>query len=314
MAISTYQEISWGNPESFYLSQVWSLYCRQIDWTWQLCNLGYYGLADPMFGSKNPNPDILAFHPDMGDVQHIHITGFEDYEFGDNIEADKEQISSEFSDCSESNSVTNEIVSEYLSSRNHEFSPSIQEVVCVVPKSVYDQYETHVKREANDKDLIIWLIDSNGKTLVWKEEGNHSNLALDEEISSRLKAYPSSNDVLQYSRSTNQNRLEYEFIARMVRHCGRMGIREISFSEVDEIMVSTSPPILGHIPKEDREEEFWANFLYNMLNTYDLLEQSESESDTYIWKGQKFVNEPRYRHRILKDVGDELDITVKGGL
>lgn len=312
MAISTYQELSWDNSQSFYLSQVWSLYCRQIDWDWQLCNLGYYGYADPRFENGDPSPDILAFHP-QGDVQHIHIECFQDYDSPSDENTDKSQISEVITNISESKSVSDQTVTTYLSKRDdHDFTPTTQEVVCVLSSEIYEEYSADINREVKEKDIILWLIEPNGKTAIWKETGSHSNLTLDDEISNRLKAYPSSNDLLKYTRSTDRDRLKYEFIQRLSRHCGRMNQLSFAFEEADEIMVSTHPPILGHLPEEVRKEEYWADFLWTMLNRLDLLKQSEEEPDRYRWTEKRFIREPRHRHKILSRVQSFLGLAREG--
>lgn len=311
MAISTYQELSWENSKSFYLSQIWSLYCREINWDYQLCDLGYYGYADPVFSDTNHEPDILSFHP-KGDVQHLNIETFEDYTFGEDEKVDREKIENRITSVAESKLVSDETVSNYLDSRKHDFEPTIQEVVCVLPADVYEEHPDFIEGEISDQNIILWLVEANGTTSIWKEVGSHSNLTLDDEISSRYKAYPSSNDILRYSRSTDDDRLKYEFIQRLVRHCGRMNITEFSFEEVDNIMVETNPPILGHIPENDRKDNYWANYIYSMLHRFDLLELSEKGENIYIWKQEKFVNEPRYRHRILRELKESLDLDSEG--
>lgn len=311
MAISTYQELSWDNPQTFYISQIWSLYCRDIDWEWQLCNVGYHGYADPRFSSAEPNPDVLAFHP-QGDVQHVHIKSFPSYEFGSDEATDKQKIRDVISGVSEAMSIPDETVTTYLSKRGHDFTPETQEVVCVLPNDVYTQYESYIDQKIEDENLILWLVKPNGKTEIWKETGNHSNLTLDTEMESRLKAYPSSNDLLQYTRSTSQDRLKYEFIQRLARHCGRMNKLSFTFEKADEVMIKTHPPILGHLPEADRKDDYWADFLWSMLNRFDLLEQSEEEPDRYVWTRKRFVREPRYRRKILRNVRDELGLDGGG--
>jgi len=309
MAISTYQELSWGNSQTFYLSQIWSLYCRELHWDWQLCDLGYYGYADPRFDSDVPSPDILAFH-EQGDVQQIHIETFPGYEFGANNRTDKSRLKDAISEAAKSNAVSSDVVSTYLKKRSHKFSPSTQEAVCVLPYEVYEQYESFIDREINDNNTILWLVKTNGKTQIWKETGSHSNLDLDNEISSRLKAYPSSNDLLQYARSTDDDRLKFEFIQRLARRCGRRNKLSFTFEEADEIMVETHPPILGHLREEVRKEEYWGNYLYYMLNrpSKPLIELGEDEENSYKWTQVRFIQEPRHRHKILSQVRQELGL------
>ena len=307
MAISKYQGITWSSPGAFYLSKIWSLYCRELDWDFQLCNLGYHGLPDPIFGDGNPNPDLLAFHPQDGDLQHIHIRPCEAIDNSSDPDSDIEHLESCFENSHESSAVSAQEVRDYLSGRGYDFIPDIQEIVIVLPNSVYDKHGSFIDREINERDFILWLVESNGNVAIWKEKGSHSNLNLDREISTEMKAYPSSNDLLQYTRSTDRDRLKFEFISRLVRNAGRNNKLRFEFEEVDEIMVSTHPPILGHIPKETRVEEYWGDFLYSMLNTFGLIEQTENPNE-YEWTKEKFANEPRYPHRILENIRDDLEI------
>jgi len=315
MSTSPYNGITWSSREEMYLSKVYSLFSRKVDWGFRLCDLGYYGYADPLLNNDLPNPDLLSFHPTDGDCQHIYIEGCQAIGGSSDSSNDKLYIEERLDEYSDGHSVDRSDVAAYLARKNHDFTPSVQEVVVVLPYHIYDKYTEHISREINEKNIILWVVKQNGNVQIWKEAGSHSSLDLDDKISTELKAYPSSNDLLQYSRSTSRTRLKFEFISRLVRNAGRTRQLTFEFADVDQIMVDNYPPILSHLPKETREEQYWGDFLYGMLNNFDLIEQTESlDSHEYQWTEKNFINEPRYRHRILKRVRDELGVESGGNL
>jgi hypothetical protein len=310
MAVSSQLSKTWHQDFTTYWSQLYTLYSREIFWHDQLCDRGYYGYPDPKYngGSTELNPDLTAFHHD-GDSQHFSIQCFEDLKDQDGgYVSDKEDtVTSKIESLAKFHDIPSGEVSNWLELRDHEFEPEFQEVIILVPKSLYDVYNLEIESVASDEDLIIWTIKPNGASIVQKVFGDHSNRRLENAVSKGLKTYPNANDLLQYSRKTDTDYLKFEFVHKLVNHCARENKREFTFEEIDDIMTESQPPILGHLQREVREEEFWRNFLYSMLQRFKIIEQSEGENK-YRWKRKKFLNEPRYQRRILEDVRSELGI------
>lgn len=310
MAVSTKLNQTWHQDFTTYWSQLYTLYSREIFWQDQLCDLGYYGYPDPKYEQEDKefNPDLTGFHQD-GDSHHIAIECFENVknQDGEYTVGHEDTVQSELESLAELHEIPSEEVSKWLQLRDHDFEPSYQEVITLIPDSLYDIYQSEIDSVAQNEDLIIWTIKPNGTSLIKKESGDHSNRRLEKAVSGGLTTYPSANDLLQFSRKTDTDFLKFEFVHRLVNHCARENKREFAFDEVDEIMTDSQPPILGHLQREVREEEFWQDFLYSMLKRFAIIEQSEVE-DSYRWKMQKFLNEPRYQRRILEEVRSELGI------
>lgn len=313
MAVSTQLDKTWHQDFTTYWSQLYTLYSREIYWHDQLCDLGYFGYPDPKYenGDEEFNPDLTAFHQD-GDSQHIAIQCFESLkdQDGNYLAGQEDTVKSEIESLSDFHQIPSNEVSDWLELREHEFEPQLQEVIVVLPASFYEIYSSEIQTIASKNDLIIWSIKPNGTSVIQKEYGTHSNHRLENAISDGLKTYPSANDLLQFSRKTDTDFLKFEFIHKLVNHCARENKREFTFEEVDEIMTDSQPPLLGHLQRDIREEEFWKDFLYSMLSRFKMIEQSEIEN-TYRWEKVKFLNEPRYQKRIIEEVRSELGIGEK---
>lgn len=311
MATSTHQRISWDNDFTVYWGQLYSLYCPAIHWGSQFCDYGYNGYPDPEFNESGDKvlSDLVAFSS-RGDVQHILIECFDELKDsnGNYLDGNDEQVRSRLESRAEIRSLPDEAIAETIRDRGHEdFSVEVVEVVLLVPEALYESYETLLKECVDDLDLIIWTIKPNGSSIIKKQEGSHTSDQLDIVIEDGLEAYPNSDDLLQFSRKTEVSHLKFAFVKRLLNYCSRNNKREFSFDEVDRVMVDEDPPILGHLKKETREEEFWKQFLHSLLTRFELLEQSDSGVNTYQWR-RKNLGEPRYRQKILNGVKSELGI------
>lgn len=310
MAISIQQAPTWHQDFTIYWSQLYTLYSREIFWKDQLCDIGYFGYPDPQYeiNGNEFTPDLTAFHQD-GDSHHVSIECFEEIKDkdGEYTAGHNETVVSTIQSLSKYHNITSKEVSNWLSLRDHEFEPSHQEIVVLIPASFYSIYNSTIDRVASEEDLIIWTIKPNGSSLIQKEHGKHSNRRLEDRISDGLKTYPSANDLLQFSRKTDTDHLKFQFVHKLVNHCSRENKLEFSFEEIDEIMTDSQPPILGHLPRDTREKDFWRKFLFSMLERFEIIEKGDREN-TYRWKRKKFLNEPRYQSKILEDVRSELEI------
>lgn len=310
MAVSIQQASTWHQDFTVYWSQLYTLYSREIFWQDQLCDVGYFGYPDPQYevNDEEFTPDLTAFHQD-GDSHHIAIRCFEELkdQDGEYAAGHEEAVVSEIRSLSEYHNIPSEEVSDWLTLRDHDFEPSHQEVITLLPSSLYSVYSSEIDAAAEDEDLIIWSIKPNGSSLIQKEYGEHSNRRLETRISNGLKTYPSANDLLQFSRKTDTNYLKFQFVHKLINHCARENQLEFAFNEVDQIMTDSQPPILGHLPRDTREKDFWQKFLFSMLRRFKIIEKGTREN-TYRWKKKKFLNEPRYQSKILEEVRSELGI------
>jgi len=312
MATSTYQRISWDNDYNLYWSQLYSLYSRAIYWDDQLCNYGYRGYPDPGFETDDGKvvTDLIAFST-AGDTQHFLVECFESIQDSENnYKSGKENVvRSTLEEANRLHDLPEDAISRTINRRgDHDFEPQHCEVVVLVPNSFYECYSELLKESVEDFNLIIWTVTPNGSSIIKKIEGEHSSNELNRVISDGLEAYPDSDNLLQYNRKTDASHLKFAFIKRLVSYCSRERQRRFTFKEVDDIMVEHDPPILGHLTAKTRKEEFWRQFLHSMLNRLSLIEQSDTDRNTYKWKRKKFVTEPRYRRKILSGVKEELEI------
>ncbi|WP_415382956.1 hypothetical protein [Halosimplex sp. TS25] len=310
MAVSNYDGNSWHQEFTIYWSQLYALYAHEIIWQDQLCDHGYRGYPDPQYETDDGelNPDLTGFHEE-GDAHHIAIRCFEDIKDGGNkyVEGHEDSVTDEIESLSKYHDIASEEVSDWLSFRDHDFEPNNQEVVALIPRALYAKYSSVIDSAASENDIIVWTIRPNGSSIIEKQCGNHSNRRLERAVSDELKTYPNATDLLQFSRRTDTEFLKFVFVRKLVNHCSRENKLEFTFDEVDTIMTESQPPVLGHLRRETREEEFWRDFLYSMLRRFKIIEKGNDES-TYRWKRKNFINEPRYQSRILENVREDLGI------
>lgn len=295
MAVSTHIEIGWRDIHTVYMSHLYTLYKQNIMTTTpQLCDIGYTAYPDPIYtqGSAEHKPDFIAFSESYGDVQHISVCDFDGVD-PDQIEIEVEKKLTAISDF---NQITDQMVSEYLDLRNIDFSPSLHELVALIPAGIYDSHSTIIDEIANDENLIIWVIETNGSASIWKTFGGHQNLDLDTEIESTYQSYRNGTDLLRYTRGSNEDRLKFEFTQRLVKHCAREGDRGFHINDVDAVMVENEPPVLGHLTPEERER-YWRRCMHSLINRFEMVDSTGRGN--YEWTKKQFVKETRYRQQIL---------------
>lgn len=308
MAITTYEYIGWGEEHTLYLNHLYALYHSEIAWERQLCDIGYIGHPDPIFEDESSTytPDFVAYGSE-GDVQHIDVKGFEYIEshFDGEEEDICDKIAESISDLTKYREITDDMVVEYFEGRGHSVEPSHHEVVALLPYEIYDSYKATVEDAVRESDLILWLIRTNGESKIWKAVGTHSTTGLNEELNSKLRVYPAT-DLVQFTRQTRTSIKKYKFTEKLLKYCAREQKRTFKFEEVDDVMTQTRPPLLGHIPQEEREET-WTEYVYSLLHHLELIEHGEGENE-YRWKKSRFLTEPRDQHQILKEAWNGLGL------
>lgn len=271
-------------------------------WDRQLCDLGYTGIPDPKYtNGAEYTPDLLAYSSE-GDIQHFKIVDCEDNQADSNPEQYLEQ---EFAEANQYQSISEDMIKEYVSLHNESINVDIQEEVVLLPVQKYHQYEEKVNSLISEYDVILWLIELNGCATIWKEAGNHSNMTLDSEAREKYNSYPDGTDLLQFTRKGDSDKLKYAFIQKLVKYCSRNNQREFTFEEVDKVMVEIRPQILYHLPATERKNR-WRDCMHTLLNYIEEVEPV-GES-TYQWKKKQFLKEPRYRNRLLKSVSEQLGL------
>jgi len=292
-----------------YWSQLYTLYAEEILWGDKLCDEGYHGYPEPRYGVDeiDTEPDLFGYHED-GDAHHISVESFSGLkENGDYREDRQDAIQSKMASVSGFEDIPSEDVANWLSTTwGVDFEPNHQEAVILVPHKLYELYESVFEDCVHETGTIVWVIEPGQPSTVSKEAGSHSNRRLENAISSSLSLYPNANDLLQFSRKTQPKYLKFAFVRKLVSYCTRETTREFDFEEVDDIMINSQPPILGHLPRTTREDH-WQDYLYSMLRRFELLEMADAEN-RYRWKKKSFLNEPRYQSRILENVRNELGI------
>jgi hypothetical protein len=283
----------------------------EITWEWQLCDIGYKGYPDPRYrdGGDIYTPDFLAIGQDQ-DIQHIDVKGFEHLE--EHFNNDKEKVSNKINDTiselTKYRNINDEMVRRYLEKRGRDITPRYHEIVVLLPYKVYESYKSVVESSVRSNDLILWIVQTNGESEIWKAVGQHKNEELNNELNSGLRAYPSSNDLIQFTRQTETAIKKYNFIKRLVKYCSRNRTRSFHFDDVDSIMTGNRPRLLYHLPREEREE-IWSNYLYSMIHHLELLEHGSGENE-YRWKKKRFVGASRDQHQIYSKAKSQLGLDI----
>lgn len=302
MSVQDFQIHSHEDDHTIYLSQLYTLYSRDISWHTQLCDIGYIGYPDPKYEINGSvyKPDLLAFNED-GDIQHIEVLDLN----GLDSTSPENDIESRIQDVERFHEISDTSVEEYLEPREHEdFSPVTHEAVVLLPGGKFNQYDDMILEVVDENDLILWVIRPNGTSTITKEHGQHSNITLDNRMSSSIDAYPKGDDLLQFTRETENYLIKYEFTQRLLSYCSRNRQREFIFSEIDLIMTEKRPPMLWQLTEEERAD-IWRECLYAMLHRFNLIEQVGGSA--YQWKKQKILKETRYQNRMIEDVVEQLD-------
>jgi hypothetical protein len=301
MAVSSRQEISWQDKHTTYLSHLYTLYCRELAYGRQLCNLGYRGFPDPVYetDSQPIKPDFLAYGEE-GDIQHIALN-----EFAELDDPEEEDISQAIDEVEKYQKIDDPMVCDYLDLHDIDPDIDIHEITLLVPNYILEQYPHLLRDAVRDRDWILWTIETNGVAEIWKVDGDHANLNLDTEMEAKYESYPKGTDFLRFTRKSDRTRIQFEFIQRLILSCSRDGSRDFHFNEIDEIMIEKYPPLLGHLPRKERIE-YWKPFIHSLLNTYELLESTGQNE--YQWKKKQFVKEPRYRQQILTEMKSKLGL------
>lgn len=309
MASTTFNHLEWNDRHTLYLNQLYTLYHDGISWHHQLCDIGYGGHPDPLYEGEagTYTPDFVAYG-ESGDIQHIDVKGFEN--IAQHFEGDEEKIAdkieSRISDLQKYQEITDEMVSDYLAQKGEDVDVLCHEIVALVPYEVYADFKATIESTVNDNGIILWLIDANGESEIWKAVGEHTIDELNDELNNRLKAYPNGKDLIQFTRDTQEEIKKYKFLEKLLKYCSREKQREFEFDEVDEIMTSVRPPLLSHLPKWEREE-IWREYLYSLLHHLEVLEHGEGENQ-YKWKKKRFTTETRDRKQILSKAKSQLDL------
>lgn len=305
MAVSSFQDLTWRDDHTVFLSHLYSLYHSGVfSRSEQLCDMGYRGFPDPKYETSNGTitTDFLAYNT-QGDAQHISIID------GEGLSAYNEpthRLVEQIQQAEKMNEISSEMVSDYLTLRDEDFIPKFQEHVLLLPNDLYTTHKGVLEEEIGDRDFILWLIETNGSAKIWKEHGKHTNLDLDSELDRVCNTYRSGTNLLQFTRGTSRNRLQFEFTQRLIKYCARHVQQSFSFEEVDNIMVSSQPPMLEHLTKREREEDYWREFIYTLIRRFSLLKAVGGSK--YKWKKQQFLREPRYRQQILNKLATKLDL------
>ncbi|MFD1641803.1 hypothetical protein [Halohasta litorea] len=300
MSLSSYYDLSWNDSHTQCLSRLYSLYFDEIFWEDQLLDIGYNGHPDPTYDldAGVSQPDFIAYNTD-GDVQHISIIDID----ATPPENEKELIESELSQLEKYEEISEEMINKFLSLRNKSLSVNHQETVALVTDKTYNNHRDKFKSVVQELGIILWSIKEQDTPLIKKVSGEHASIELNRMLNSGVNVFPDGDDLLYFSRNTDSSLIEFEFIQRLLTYCSRETKREFTFDEVDEIMIRTRPPMLRHIPQNERIE-YWKEYVYRLLNDHQLLEQTGS--DRYQWKKKRFTSEPRDRKRILSKIKDKL--------
>jgi len=161
MAVSSYQELSWRDPSTVYLSHLYTLYKQDVfTQNQQLCDVGYTGYPDPIYRGEDRDykPDFLAYSEEQADAQHIAIREFPS-------DTDPSTVHAELGEVTQYEEIEPGMVDEFLGLRSLSFEPDYQELVVLIPKEDFDRFDSAITDAAEEYGLNIWLIKTNGSAV-----------------------------------------------------------------------------------------------------------------------------------------------------
>lgn len=308
-------DLDFDDPHAYTLRKLWTLYRVDMSGLGNLSEIGYKGYPDPLFEDDSDGaytPDFLAIG-ENGDVQIIDVKGFENIEtYLDGRSEVEDKIGSVIEDLSKYDEITPPMVADYLSMHGISYRPDHHELVVLLPHRVYAKYETTVVSAAESAGLKVWVLDENSAEHLWLANGEHINQTLTNHISREsgrgIQVYRGGKNLLPFVRDTDKDIVRFYFVANITAYCGHKRKLEFRFDEIDDILVNEQrPKMFRHLPRSDREE-IWKDCVRQMRDRFGLISRTPTINDTYEWEKKRFLKQPRDRHRIIQDVGEELGV------
>lgn len=287
-------------------NQVHGLYLEGASKTKNLSEYSLY--PDPHIDSldlESP-PDFIAIGP-SNDAQIIQIVGASrSITTSQPTLQGEEEILAELETASNEIDDTTDQITDFLNNVG-EAAPRIIEKVAVLPESVYAAHQSSIDEFAESNSVHIWVL-SNPSNELWSEVGNHDSDTIQEVLDGNSVEFLDINcDLVSAARNSDIDLIKYRFAQRLLNYSYNEHREDVGFHEIDKIMVDNEPPLLGHLPKEEREE-FWQQCMLSMKFTFELMEESSKGVEHFEWKSTAFLTRPGLRSRRLETVRENLGI------
>lgn len=272
-------------------------------------NLSEYSVfPDPFvdFGEFESPPDFIAIGP-SSDVQVIQIVGASrSISSTQPILQDDEEILSDLKAVSQDVDNNPDEITDFLQSVG-EGPASILEKVAVLPENAYMSNKSAIDEIARSDDLNIWVL-SNPSNELWLEVGNHDSDVIEEVLDgNRVEFLDINCDLVSAARKSDIDLIKYRFAQRLLNYSYNEHRAEVGFHEIDGIMVDNDRPLLGHLPKKERQE-YWQQCMLSMKLTFELMEESSKGVEHFEWKKTAFLTRPSLRSRRLETVREQLGL------
>lgn len=277
-----------------------------------LANLGYFGRPDPTLeieqsAKKIVTPDFIA--TDQKGIVQIHdIKGFEGLmqRINDNDIAQK--IEQKFQEISEYRNVTESSIITFFSKHGIALKDTAIELIVVMDFDFYSRHNKIIDSCAKKSNVIVWTIDVKQKR-IRKHSGHHLDKKLDQLFKSSivLPIQPWCPPLVLFTRQTDKRVKTYHFTSNLIAALVQDSKSSIKFSEIDDLMVHSTPPKFAHLVQDEREKE-WINLLFEAINRDKILKRSEKGPDIYELQNPAILESPYSRNKLLEDLSRKLRI------
>jgi hypothetical protein len=269
--------------------------------------MGYFGRPDPALldsSAKKLTPDFISYGV-QGDVQILDVKSFDKLDDLPTPEERVGKIEERISELERYHDIDGSSVVDYFS-KFHVLVRDRQELIVVVPETIYATYKDVVEEASKRCSAILWKIDVDTRKLI-KISGTHIANRLEQLMNGGINLYPTFPDLIFFTRDSRKERVLIQFIEHLVSCLVNEHRIEFSFDEVDGIVTDSKrsrPPIFEHLPVEERKES-WRYYLQRCIDL-GVIVGSRSRPNSYVLAKPTVLEIPYARNRILDEVRKKL--------
>jgi len=305
--------LGWNELHTQLLNWTFSLYMNQFRGNAHLANQGYFGRPDPTLEieqsvkRKTVTPDFIA--TDQKGIVQIHdIKGFERLMQRINDNDIAEKIEQEFQKISDYRNVTESSIKSFFSKHKIDLKNISVELIAVMDFDFYIRHKKIIDSCAKKSNVIVWTIDINQKR-IRKHAGHHLDNKLDQMFkpSIVLPIHPWCPALVLFTRQTDKRVKTYHFTSNLIAALVQDSKNLIKFSEIDNLMINSTPPKFAHLIPAEREKE-WITLLFEAINRDKILKKSEKGPDMYELQNPAILESPYSRNKLLEDLSRKLGI------
>lgn len=304
--------LGWYELHTQLLNWTYSLYLNQFRGNAHLANLGYFGRPDPTLEleqskKKIVTPDFIA--TDKKGIVQIHdIKGFESLMQRINDNDIAEKIKQEFQKITQYRNITESSIKSFFSKHEINLKNTTVELIAVMDFDFYSRHKKIIDLCAKKSNVIVWTIDKN-QNRIRKHAGHHLDKKLDQifKPSISLPIPPWCPTLVLFTRQTEKRIKTYYFASNLIAALVQDSKSTVKFSEIDDLMIHSTPPKFAHLVPDEREKE-WAALLFEAINRDKILKKSEKGPDMYELQNPAILESPYSRNKLLEDLSRKLRI------